>query len=589
MTVAREAIVLPMIFLTVAGLGGLRVGHTVLLLPPPLISLVLAIILVASLVRAGAFAPHTVLNAGRSALENASGLTILFSLFAASAQVFTLVTPERGLLHVVFSICFFIQLTTTLAGVNGRRNLLRSLVVLLGSAFVVRFVVLDALYTPDRGLAKRLLTTIMEGATLGAIQYEPAGAVTGYIAFFTLSLFVIGVALLPASRPRGQLTVRALRVESAALSIAVVVMAVTSWGCRESNAEPSHQQDESAIARSAQERAREAALAAAHVWSPPAVPVAQFDFSTNPPGGYTLSDEISCRFTVEKSNGRTPKFHCQLPDGRILKIKYGDRNAELQAEVAGTRLLRSLGFPTDDMFIVRAVHCAGCPRFPFSSLECNERLGLELLCFGGPTRFDRVRTFTTVVTEQKTDGTAIEAFEDQGWSWYELDRIDPAKGGSSRAEVDALRLMAIVLAHWDNKGANQRLLCPPGSGLPGGGCAAPVAMVHDLGAIFGPNRVDLLNWRRVPVWSDRATCTISMKTLPYAGATFPERRISEAGRLMIAGLLEQLSTSQLTDLFTASRILLYDHFDAQSRDAAAWVRVFVDKVRQIREGGPCPQ
>jgi hypothetical protein len=589
MTVAREAILLPMLFLTVAGLGGLRVGHIVLLLPPPLVSLILAIILVAALVRAGAFAPHAVLNAGRSGLENASGLMILLTLFAASAQIFTLVTPERGLLHVVFSVCFFVQLTTTLAGVNGRRNLLRSLVVLLGCAFVVRFVVLDALYTPDRGLAKRLLTTIMEGASLGTIQYEPAGAVTGYIAFFTLCLFIIGIILLPVARPRGHLTVRALHVQDAALTVALMAMALTSWGCGASSAQPSQHGDGSDVAQSARARARENALASAHVWSQPAVPIPRFDFAANPSGGYTPSDEVSCRFTVEKMSGRTPKFHCQLPDGRILKVKYGERNAELQAEVAGTRLLRSLGFPADDMFVVRAVHCAGCPRFPFTALECNELLGLPLLCFGGPTRYGLVRTFTTAITEQKMDGTAIESFDDQGWSWYELDKVDAARGGSSRAEVDALRLLAVVLAHWDNKGANQRLLCPPGRDVPGGGCTAPIAMIQDLGATFGPNRVDLPNWRATPVWSDRATCRISMKSLPYAGATFPDRQISEAGRLMIAGLLEQLSTSQLRDLFTASRVVLYDSIDAESRDAAAWIRVFVDKVKQIREGVPCPQ
>jgi hypothetical protein len=589
MTVAREAIVLPMIFLTVAGLGGLRIGHTVLLLPPPLISLVLAIVLVAALIRAGAFAPQSVLNTGRSELENVSGLVIVLTLFAASAQVFTLVTPEHGLLHVVFSVCFFVQLTTTLAGVNGRRNLLRSLVVLLGCAFVVRFVVLEALYTPDRGLAKRLLTTIMEGASLGTIQYEPAGAVTGYIAFFTLGLYVIGVMLLPTARPRGHLTVRTSNIQPATLSIVLIAVAVGCWGCRRSNAEPSHQAGQSTIAPSAGERERGEALAAARVWSQPAIPIPAFDFAANPPGGYTSSDEVSCRFTVQKLTGLTPKFHCQLPDGRILKVKYGDRNAELQAEVAGTRLLRSLGFPADDMFIVRSVHCAGCPRFPFSALECNERLVLSLLCFGGELRYDQVRTFTTVVTEQKADGTAIESFDDQGWSWYELDRVDPTHGGSSRAEVDALRLMAMVLAHWDNKGANQRLLCPPGGDLPGGRCKAPVAMIHDLGATFGPPRVDLPNWRRLPIWSNRATCTISMKMLPYAGATFPDRQISEAGRLLIAGLLEQLSIRQLTDLFTASRIVLYDQIDAEARNAGAWARVFRDKVRQIREGAPCPQ
>ena len=55
----------------------------------------------------------------------------------------------------------------------------------------------------------------------------------------------------------------------------------------------------------------------------------------------------------------------------------------------------------------------------------------------------------------------IEAFEDQGWAWFELDRIDAARGGAPEPKIDALRLLAVLLAHWDNKGANQRLICPP--------------------------------------------------------------------------------------------------------------------------------
>ena len=39
MTAVREAVVLPCAFLTVALLGGLRVGTTMVLVPPPLISL----------------------------------------------------------------------------------------------------------------------------------------------------------------------------------------------------------------------------------------------------------------------------------------------------------------------------------------------------------------------------------------------------------------------------------------------------------------------------------------------------------------------------------------------------------------------
>ena len=197
--------------------------------------------------------------------------------------------------------------------------------------------------------------------------------------------------------------------------------------------------------------------------------------------------------------------------------------------------------------------------------------------------------FDTAVIERQLEGRKIEATDDQGWGWYELERIDPASGGSPRSEVDALRLLAVVISHWDNKPANQRITCLPGGDRPDGGCTTPLALIQDLGATFGPSRVDLLNWRRLPVWSDPATCTVSMKTLPYEGATFRDRQISEEGRLMLLGLLEQLSTGQLNTLFTASRVLEYDQILAEARSPAAWTEAFEDKVRQIRDAGPCPQ
>jgi hypothetical protein len=589
MTATREAITLPLMFLTVAGLGGLRVGHTVALIPPPLVSLVLALMLVGALVRAGVFAPHSLLNAGRSSLENLSGLTVLIALVAASAQVFTLVTPERGLLHAIFSICFFVQLATTLAGVNGRRNLLRSLVVLLGAAFVIRFIVLEALYAADGGLAKRLLTTLLEGASLGSLQYEPVGATTGYIAFFVLVLYFIAIILLPPAEPPDALTVLPIEESPSILPVVLVVLAVACSGCRDWTSTDTRAEEGVAADAATVARVREDALATARVWSPPAVPVAQFDFAANPPHGFERSDEVSCRFTVRKLSGATPKFHCALPDGRILKIKYGRRNAELEAEVAGTRLLRALGFSADDMFTVRAVHCAGCPRLPFQSLKCVDRVGSEFLCFAGPLDYNSVRTFRSAVIEQRLDGGIVEGFDDQGWAWYELDRIDAARGGATRAEVDALRLMAVFLSHWDNKAPNQRLLCPPGRELSRGGCAAPIAMIQDLGATFGPLSVDLPNWRATPIWHDRAACIVSMRTLPYRGATFSDVRISDAGRRLIAGLLDQLSTAQLEDLFTASGMIQYDAIDGHARAATGWVEAFRDKVRQIRDGAPCPQ
>ena len=585
MTPTREAIALPASFLTVALLGGLRFAPAIRLVPPPLVSLVLAMMLLACLVRAGVFAPHAVLNGERSNLENVSGLTVLVTLFAACAQVFTLLTPEHGLLHVVFATCFFVQLTTTLAGIKGRRNMLRSLAVLLGCAFVVRFVVLESLYARDGSLAKRVFTAIVEGASLGTVQYEPTGAGTGYVAFFTLTLFFVGLVLLAPGGSRGSLSPQRFPALQGPGSLVLLALFLGCGGCDKPVDHVATAQPHDPSRATAETRKQH--------W-----PRARVGSAESSGVGVRLCFEPAAwvrnlrrsllSFRRQKLSGRTQKFHCQLPDGRILKVKYGERNAELQAEVAGTRLLQALGFSADDMFVVRAVHCDGCPRFPFQSVQCSEYWHLGAICFGGPFGPRGVRTFATTVIERRLEGAVIESFDDQGWSWNELDRIDPSRGGATRAEVDALRLVAIVLGHWDNKGPNQRLICPGGRELPDGGCRAPVAMIQDLGATFGPNRVDLQSWRATPVWRDRAGCTVSMSTLPYGGATFPERQISEAGRLMIAGLLGQLSRNQLKELFTASRMTVYDGIDAASRNPDAWVRGFLDKVREIREGGPCP-
>lgn len=334
---------------------------------------------------------------------------------------------------------------------------------------------------------------------------------------------------------------------------------------------------------------REAALASARVWRQPAIPVGEASLATNPAGAdFTPTDEVACRFNAKKVGGTTPKFYCDLPSGEAIKIKYGYGNPELNAEVAATRLLTALGFSSDRMFVVRRVRCAGCPSFPFQSLRCLDRVGLKIACFPRGIDYDRVVDFDAAIVERRLPGRVIEAVEDQGWGWYELDKIDPARGGSSPAEVDAFRLMAVFLAHWDNKDANQRLICPPEAEGPDNTCAAPVAIMQDVGATFGPTKVDLHNWRQGRIWKDGATCLVSMEHLPWGGGTFPERRISEAGRQHLLGLLRQLSDAQLRDLFDASGITAHDQVTAQGRRADAWIAAFKERVKQISEGGPCP-
>jgi hypothetical protein len=198
----REAFVLPGIFLSVALLGGLRVSADGMrFLPPPLISLVLAMLLLGVLVQGGVLVPGRLMNAGRPALENTNGAAVLLALFFGTAQVFTSVTPEAGLLHLLFNLFFVLLLWNTLAAGPDAPRLLRSLLVVFGSAFVLKYVVLAALYDPAGGLAKRVLTTLLQGATLGALDYQPHAAATGYVGYVTSVLYIFGLLLMPKQKP----------------------------------------------------------------------------------------------------------------------------------------------------------------------------------------------------------------------------------------------------------------------------------------------------------------------------------------------------------------------------------------------------
>ena len=190
--VVRDAFTLPLIFLTVALFGGFRSANSpqgMWFLPPPLIALILATLLIGLLIRTGTLAPDRLMRSDRSVLENLSGAIVLATLFAATAQVFNLVTPETGLLHFIFTSFFLLLLWNTLAAQPDRPRLLRSLAVLFGGAFILKYIVLASLYDAQGGWAKRVLMTLLEGVTLGGLQYQSPAALTGYTAFFTLALY----------------------------------------------------------------------------------------------------------------------------------------------------------------------------------------------------------------------------------------------------------------------------------------------------------------------------------------------------------------------------------------------------------------
>lgn len=206
MSAAREAVVLPLVFLTVTFLAGLQIGPAVALVPPSLFSLVLATMLLAALVRAGALAPARLLHGSRPILANANGMVVLVTLFAAASQVLGMLTPRSGLPLFFVDVFLFVLLLNTLVAQPDRVRLLRSLAVILGSALVLKFVVLAALSGPSGSRTARVLAALFDAATFGTITQEPQAPGAGYAAFFAVGLFLIGVSALPAARPYSSAT-----------------------------------------------------------------------------------------------------------------------------------------------------------------------------------------------------------------------------------------------------------------------------------------------------------------------------------------------------------------------------------------------
>jgi len=200
-TAIREALALPSLFLTVALLGGVRLGQTVVLVPPSLFALILGVLLVRLLIQSGALAPERLLSSVRTPLANVNGAIVLLTLWTASAQTFALLIPDAGLPRLAFNIYFLLLLLNTSAASPDRRRLLRSLAVTFGSVFVLKFVVLSELSAPGTGWLKRVLQAMVEGITLGTLTQEVLHPAMGYIAFFVVGLFLLGVFLLPYGRP----------------------------------------------------------------------------------------------------------------------------------------------------------------------------------------------------------------------------------------------------------------------------------------------------------------------------------------------------------------------------------------------------
>lgn len=192
-------IILPLIFLTVALAGGVRFTaelQELRFIAPQLISLILAVFVMIVFVRGGLVQLDDYTGEDRGLIENASGLVRLAAIYFATAQVFNAVTPERGLLNFFFNLFYFLIFWNNLFVVFNPARLTKSLAVVLGASFALKYLILADLFAPTESWAKYALQKLMQTASLGALEFEVFAPATGYLAFVTVALYILGLYLI---------------------------------------------------------------------------------------------------------------------------------------------------------------------------------------------------------------------------------------------------------------------------------------------------------------------------------------------------------------------------------------------------------
>jgi hypothetical protein len=302
-----------------------------------------------------------------------------------------------------------------------------------------------------------------------------------------------------------------------------------------------------------------------------------------------------------------------MADGKTFKVKYeeGDKSKEVFGEVLGTRLFWALGFPADRMLPVRVI-CRNCPRQP--SKYVNARKSKHQLDEQGlirslpPAAEVGTYTFDPATLEEKLDAEPIETRKDEGWSWQSLRLVDMELGGATQAEIDALKLLNAFVQNADNTYRQNTLACPRAELVVGDAgqvsCRHPLMYVDDLGSVFGKGgfftghdgRVDYEGWKKRSVWRNATTCQARLLSIGgiFRTSTLRHPVISEAGRALLARQLEQLSDTQIADLFRAARI---ERLHQTTSDGAAgqrevtvqdWVDLFKKKRDEITRHPGCP-
>ena len=196
-------IFVPFIFLTVALLGGLRlsgVDGSFLFLKPALLCLVFASVLLVLFFRSGLIRLDGWFSESFPLRKNIANGVVILSLFAATTQLFNSLIPEQGFPFWIVSFCFLWTLWNNLFADFDTKKLLRSLGGLFGLAFVAKYLVLANLTAPvGQGWLRSMIENPAQQTMTWLLDLPQFSAGTGYIQFFAVALYLLGLYLFPST------------------------------------------------------------------------------------------------------------------------------------------------------------------------------------------------------------------------------------------------------------------------------------------------------------------------------------------------------------------------------------------------------
>lgn len=196
-------LVLPFIFLNVNLLGGLRIDSldgAFIFNRPALVCLIFGAILLVLFARSGVVRLDGWFSESFTPLKNAANGFVIATLFAAATQILNSLIPEQGLPFWIVTFCFFWTLWNNLFVDFDPRKLFRSLGGLFGLAFVAKYLVLANLTAPaGRTWFEALTENPGQEAITRLLDLPRYAGSTGYIQFFAVGLFLLGLYLFPPS------------------------------------------------------------------------------------------------------------------------------------------------------------------------------------------------------------------------------------------------------------------------------------------------------------------------------------------------------------------------------------------------------